>query len=466
MDITKETTDWGIIYYYKNDCCRFALYAYNDDKNTMYLSNVKVEQSARGRGLGNKILELADKEAKKYNYTVICLKVLKSSWVHDWYANHGYSDFCYDGEDADYVWMKHTLSSISSPLFYYYVEKKHGMNPAKINRIINESINNLLFEEFGIAYGLEPLCDYLLERFFDFMLNQCFNETPFTELEFEQEISMQEIKSDISCKNWYGIDRLNYIVLKTVVNSSDYASLNYDSLENLKPIIVLNIGNGFTKRELYNKVSKYGNQKVFNEFCSKYKFSVMHELTHLIELVNTGTKFKAPAYAYMDDPDYENQIDLAQVRRVSLAFSKTEMNARIPTIYYHIINNEDLISGIKRWNGSRRELCKKLISLTSNLSWINEMRKYLFIVRRAAEKGEKPDIDLVRKFIDINIFAANSGSKNLFKFKISDNGLKHNNIIKEAWRLYDKMHDMYYTFTKKLYKSVDLAIEEVINNSM
>ena len=45
----------------------------------------------------------------RYGYTVICLKVLKSSWVHDWYANHGYDDFCYDGEDNDYVWMKHAL---------------------------------------------------------------------------------------------------------------------------------------------------------------------------------------------------------------------------------------------------------------------------------------------------------------------------------------------------------------------
>ena len=72
MNITKETTDWGIVYHYKNDCCRFALYAYNDDKNTMYLSNVNVEQSVRGCGIGNKILELADKEAKKYNYAVIC----------------------------------------------------------------------------------------------------------------------------------------------------------------------------------------------------------------------------------------------------------------------------------------------------------------------------------------------------------------------------------------------------------
>ena len=107
MTVTKEITDWGIIYYYKNDCCSFALYAYNDDKYSMYLSNVKVEESARGRGIGNKILELADKEARKYHYGVICLKVLKSSWVHDWYAKHGYKDFCYD--EDNYVWMKHTL---------------------------------------------------------------------------------------------------------------------------------------------------------------------------------------------------------------------------------------------------------------------------------------------------------------------------------------------------------------------
>lgn len=107
--ITKEITDWGIIYYYKNNYCRFALYAYNDDNSTIYLSNINIEQFARGRGFGNKILELADKESKKYNYSVICLKVLKSSWMHDWYINYGYNDFCYDIEDADYVWMKHIL---------------------------------------------------------------------------------------------------------------------------------------------------------------------------------------------------------------------------------------------------------------------------------------------------------------------------------------------------------------------
>lgn len=108
MNITEETTDWGTVYHYKDDNCRFALYAYNDDRNTMYLSNVKVNQSARGNGLGNRILTIANEEAKKHGYTVICLKVLKSSWVHGWYENHGYSDMCYD-EDNNYIWMKHEL---------------------------------------------------------------------------------------------------------------------------------------------------------------------------------------------------------------------------------------------------------------------------------------------------------------------------------------------------------------------
>ena len=333
-----------------------------------------------------------------------------------------------------------------------------------IDKIINESINNLLLEEFGIIYGLEPLGQYILERFFDFMLNQCFNETPYTELEFEQEISMQEIKSDISCKNWYGIDKLDSIILKTVVNSYDEASLNYDDLENLKPIIVINIDRGFTKQELYEKVSKYGNQKVFNMFCHKYEPSIMHELTHLIEIVNTRGKYKSPAYAYMDDPDYEDQVAMKQVRRASFAFSKTEMNARVTTIYYQILNSKDLISGIKAWNGKRYELCKKLIWLTSSYNWVNEMKKYLFIIRRAAEKGEKPDVEFVKNFIKINKLAAFSGSKNLFNLRWNKNDTGEvEDISKVVWKLYDRLYELYYSYIKKLYNAANLAIEEVIN---
>ena len=109
MKIKKETTNWGTICYYKNSYCRFALYAYNDDESTIQLSNVKVKKSERGQGIGNKILKFANKEAKKHNYRIICLKVLKSSWMHSWYARHGYRDLSYDEENDDYIWMEHNL---------------------------------------------------------------------------------------------------------------------------------------------------------------------------------------------------------------------------------------------------------------------------------------------------------------------------------------------------------------------
>lgn len=108
MEIKKETTNWGTIYYYKNSYCRFALYAYNDD-SAIYLSNVKVKKSERDQGIGNKILKFANKEARRRNYSMICLKVLKSSWMHSWYGRHGYRDLSYDEENDDYIWMEHTL---------------------------------------------------------------------------------------------------------------------------------------------------------------------------------------------------------------------------------------------------------------------------------------------------------------------------------------------------------------------
>ena len=110
MKIKKETTNWGTICYYKNSYCGFALYAYDDDKSTICLSNVMVKESERGKGIGNKILNFANKEARKHNYSMICLKVVKSSWMHSWYERHGYRDLSYDEGNDNYVWMEHNLS--------------------------------------------------------------------------------------------------------------------------------------------------------------------------------------------------------------------------------------------------------------------------------------------------------------------------------------------------------------------
>jgi len=48
MKISAENTDWGIVYYYNDKDYRFALYMYNDDPDSLYLSNVKVNQNMRG----------------------------------------------------------------------------------------------------------------------------------------------------------------------------------------------------------------------------------------------------------------------------------------------------------------------------------------------------------------------------------------------------------------------------------
>lgn len=105
MNITKEKTDFCTTIYYTGKYFRFAMYIYDDDVETIYLSNVYVDPIARGKNLGNKILKLADQDAKKYGANTIFLNVLKDSWMHNWYERHGFSDYCDNGVDKRYVRM-------------------------------------------------------------------------------------------------------------------------------------------------------------------------------------------------------------------------------------------------------------------------------------------------------------------------------------------------------------------------
>ena len=107
--VRTTNTDWGMQYFYCGYGYNFALYVYNDDVKTMYLSNVFVFYFERKQGIGNKILLIAETEARKHNADTICLQVLKSSWMHDWYKRHGYFDFREDEEDNEYIWMKHHI---------------------------------------------------------------------------------------------------------------------------------------------------------------------------------------------------------------------------------------------------------------------------------------------------------------------------------------------------------------------
>ena len=105
MNITKEKTDFGTTILYTGKYSSFAMYIYDDDVETIYLSNVYVDPIARGKNLGNKILKLADQDAKKYGANTIFLNVLKDSWVRNWYERHGFSYYDDNEEDDRDIWM-------------------------------------------------------------------------------------------------------------------------------------------------------------------------------------------------------------------------------------------------------------------------------------------------------------------------------------------------------------------------
>lgn len=111
--ITKhEKTDFGDVWYMTSEpegIFRFAIYRYDDDRDTIYLSNVFVGKEHRKNGLGNIILNAADKVAKKLKANTICLKVKQDSFVHDWYGRHGYTDLSIDEEEPQYIWMSKSL---------------------------------------------------------------------------------------------------------------------------------------------------------------------------------------------------------------------------------------------------------------------------------------------------------------------------------------------------------------------
>jgi ribosomal protein S18 acetylase RimI-like enzyme len=107
-DITEK--EWGTVWFYRNKYCEFALYFYYDEPNILYLANVEVNKKYRRNGFGNYILEIAKKEAKKFNADYLRLRVVKDSWKHKWYKRHGYKDLeedIYIDEDGiENIWME------------------------------------------------------------------------------------------------------------------------------------------------------------------------------------------------------------------------------------------------------------------------------------------------------------------------------------------------------------------------
>jgi GNAT superfamily N-acetyltransferase len=107
---THKKTDFGDVWNINatDGTFRFAIYRYDDDTDTVYLSNVFVKKERRGQGYGNAILDTVDNIAKGMGATAICLTVKKDSFAHQWYERHGY-EYLSDNNDKDFanhIWMK------------------------------------------------------------------------------------------------------------------------------------------------------------------------------------------------------------------------------------------------------------------------------------------------------------------------------------------------------------------------
>ena len=110
IETREERTDFGKVWYIEDidKSFRFAIYRYDDDLDTIYLSNVFVNEQFRKRGLGNIILQMTNDIAKKLLANTICLKVKEGTFVH--FVGKGDSNtiefYCKDNEEIGFMWMR------------------------------------------------------------------------------------------------------------------------------------------------------------------------------------------------------------------------------------------------------------------------------------------------------------------------------------------------------------------------
>ena len=82
---------------------RFSFYSYKDEPNILYLSGLYVNDEYRNKGIGTKILRIADEVAKSLNCCAIRLKTKSGSDAERLYKENGYNTLKKEGNQ---VWLE------------------------------------------------------------------------------------------------------------------------------------------------------------------------------------------------------------------------------------------------------------------------------------------------------------------------------------------------------------------------
>ena len=94
--IHQNTWSWGrkdtIVIANGQALCQLSI----EDENpaVAYLSELIVREPARGRGLGNDLLNTAKEHAREMGAKTLCLYVDPKQWMAEWYKRHGFTQQC------------------------------------------------------------------------------------------------------------------------------------------------------------------------------------------------------------------------------------------------------------------------------------------------------------------------------------------------------------------------------------
>lgn len=91
--IHQNTWSWGrkdtIVIANGQALCQLSI---EDENPTVaYLSELIVREPARGRGLGNDLLNIAKEHAREMGAKTLCLYVDPKQWMIEWYKRHGFT---------------------------------------------------------------------------------------------------------------------------------------------------------------------------------------------------------------------------------------------------------------------------------------------------------------------------------------------------------------------------------------
>lgn len=338
-----KKTDFGDVWYVNaiDGTYRFAIYKYDDDDDTIYLSNVFVKEDSRRHGYGNEILTAAEDYARKFNASTICLKVLSGSDVHRWYKRHGYEDIEKDEEERGYMWMKKDMS-LTESIWGSIRNKSLGQEERIEDTVMTEKdLDDLdsFITNFGnyVVYGLsrgeeegslEKFCDYI-EKDEDVKDANKDKILKYVKEHWDEEVkddvlgsieqSQKELKQDMNESVWGDIrkksigqevraeDDVNAMTHKGFV---EYLKSNYEGIENrLIGWEVATYGENQLAVPIYGypSISRVRNQCAFLFFDTKDNIVYVDKY-----IINYAPKLKEKLDEeydlWDDDPDYENYI--------------------------------------------------------------------------------------------------------------------------------------------------------------